>query len=115
MRVLLSKFLSLALVSCLALSSPSAANAAMEKIGLTVTAPKSAKIGSLIVFKFKTSKAAIGTCYANLSGKGVIGTASIRGSVAQVKVKHSSPGAYNFICTGGGKWSTDFVYLRVNF
>jgi hypothetical protein len=85
------------------------------KIGLTVAAPKSAKIGSLIAFKFKTSKASIGTCYANLAGKGVIGTVSIRGSVARINVKHSSPGAYNFICTGGCKWATDFVYLRVNF
>ena len=89
------------------------AHAATETVGLSVSGPKSAKIGAQITFKFKLSKSVKGTCYVNLAGSGVVSTSKISGLSTQIKVQHKNPGAYNFICTGGGTWRTEFVYTRV--
>ena len=111
----------LAIAMCLTLalglgtSTTESADAAMDTVTLSVSGPKSAKIGSQITFKFKLGKASVGRCYVYLGGKGIIGSSRISGTSTQVKVKHANPGTYSFICTGSGSWRTEFVYSRVQF
>lgn len=92
------------------LSAP--ANAVAQTVTMTVSGPKSAKPGSQITFKFKLAKSVKGTCYVSLNGTNV-GYSKFSGNSTQIRVRHANPGAYSFICTGGGTWMTDFFYLRV--
>jgi hypothetical protein len=88
------------------------AHAAVESVSLSVSGPKTAKIGAQVTFKFKLGKSVKGTCYVSLNGTNV-GYSKFSGNSTQIRVRHANPGAYSFICAGGGTWRTDFTYLRV--
>lgn len=92
---------------------PVGAAQAMETVSLSVTGPKTAKLGSKMTFTFKLGKNVSGTCYVNLNGTGMIGYSKFSGSSTKITVTQSSPLSYSFLCTGGGKWRTPFVYKAV--
>jgi hypothetical protein len=108
----LSKALIVLLLTGQSLFLSAPAQAASQTVSLTVSGPKSAKPGSQVTFKFKLGKSVKGTCYVNLNGTNV-GYSKFSGNSTQIRVRHANPGAYSFLCTGGGTWRTDFTYLRV--
>jgi|688.fasta_scaffold13845_12 hypothetical protein len=108
----LSKGLIVLLIAGQSLFLSAPAQAASQTVSLSVSGPKSAKPGSQVTFKFKLGKSVKGTCYVSLNGTNV-GYSKFSGNSTQIRVRHANPGAYSFICAGGGTWLTDFTYLRV--